>query len=208
MGLSLAGPDYWFWSRMVDYPIGGVDWSYKQKSGAEKRPWPRRWRLFRLVLRSYRISGRVVLFWPSLRARDLLGSIKSSYLPWRHTQNRIQSGWIADILGERPNPVLIRSDTESRILPSSRCYQWKPCSSRGSSRENPWIRTGLLAQLHYNVVCVGAIAGWPTDVKTKLQMEFCLAFWPRRSQNGLCIASKIVSNPCVSYHSKSPGTGP
>ena len=205
---SLAGLGYWLWLLTAYNPKGNVDRSRKHKSGAGERPWPLRRRFFGLAPQSYWVLGRIAPFWPLLRDKSLLGSIKSLYLPLGHTQNQIQSEWIVDILGERPNPVPICLDTGSCVLFFSRCYQQKPWSPRGSSRRNPWIRPRSLAQLRYDVVCVEAIAGWPTHAKTKLQMEFCLTLWPRRSQNSLCIAGRIDSNPCVNYHSKSPGTGP
>ena len=193
---------------MVDYPGNSVDRSCKYRSGAGERPWPWRQRFFRLAPQSYWVLGRVILFRRLLRGRGFFGRTESSWLLLGPRRSRILSGLIKDTPGELPSLVLICLDTESRILPSSKRYQQKVWSCQGSFGGIFWTSARSLARLCCNIVCVGAIAGWPTHAKTKLQMKFCLALWRRRFWSDLHTASKIDSSPYADYCSKSPGIGP
>ena len=155
-----------------------------------------------------KLSAAFALFWLALKAKDLPGNIESSYLPLRQSPSQIQSRWVVGIQVERPNPLLICLGTESLFLFYSRYHLQRLWNCWGSSRENLWIPAKSLIQLCCGVVYFGVIAGWPIYTETKLQIEFCSIFWPRRFQNGPCTSGRTNSNPCANYYNRGLKTKP
>ena len=176
MGPSLAGSRCWFWLLTIDYPESSVHWCSKYKSKAWRRLWLLRRGLFWLFFWSYQALGHVASFQLALKAGNLFRSIESSYLPLVYSLGRIQSWWIVNIQGKRPNTILICPGTENLFLFCSQYNLQRPWSLQDFFGRNPWISARLLAQLYCGVAYIKAIAGYPIYAKIKLQIEFCLVF--------------------------------